>query len=300
MTETMETTDQPSRERAAMETTGAAEPSNPGEISASTGGDLSRISSRAGIAVADGVPLEEAVDDEDDDEDVEEADEEYIAVDHDDMNDFSYYFRRGPVQRQRTAIDELHPFVQTLTLSNLEDCIRVEEAFPEHERCSKEKFVYRLTKCPELSLGLFTLPVLEPEKPKPRPELVAHVIATRTKASQVTDAAMSLPPNWETRGRNSDDCDELEPGHHEWGSTICVHSLAVVPEHQGKKIGSTLMKSYVQRIKEAEIADRIALLAHDDMIGFYENLGFENRGPSKCQFGGGGWSDMILEFSKTS
>lgn len=155
------------------------------------------------------------------------------------------------------------------------------------------QFVYRLTKCPELSLGLFTLPVLEPEKPKPRPELVAHVIATRTKAPRVTDAAMSLPPNWETQGKNSDDCDELEPGHHEWGRTICVHSLAVVPEHQGKKIGSTLMKSYVQRIKEAEIADRIALLAHDDMIGFYENIGFENRGPSKCQFGGGGWSDMV-------
>lgn len=155
------------------------------------------------------------------------------------------------------------------------------------------QFIYRLTKCPELSLGLFTLPVLEPEKPKPRPELVAHVIATRTKAPQVTDAAMSLPPDWETRGKNSDDCDELAPGHHEWGSTICIHSLAVVPEHQGKKVGSTLMKSYIQRIKEAEIADRVALLAHDDMIGFYENLGFENRGASKCQFGGGGWSNMV-------
>jgi Acetyltransferases len=74
---------------------------------------------------------------------------------------------------------------------------------------------------------------------------------------------------------------------------VCVHSLAVLPEHQGKKVGSTLMKSYIQRIKEAEIADRIALLAHDDMIGFYESLGFENKGPSKCQFGGGGWTDMV-------
>lgn len=154
--------------------------------------------------------------------------------------------------------------------------------------------MYRLTRCPELSLGLFTLPVLDPEKPNLRPKLIAHVIATRTNAPRVTDASMSIPSGWQTRGKITDEnCDELEPGHHEFGGTICVHSLAVLPEHQGKKVGSTLMKSYIQRIKEAEIADRIALLAHDDMIGFYESLGFENKGPSKCKFGGGGWSDMV-------
>ena len=42
----------------------------------------------------------------------------------------------------RNAEDEnnLHPYVQTLSLSDLDSCVALEEdAFPEHERCSREK-----------------------------------------------------------------------------------------------------------------------------------------------------------------
>ena len=36
--------------------------------------------------------------------------------------------------------NELHPFVQTLSLSNLESCLALEEAiFPPQERCSRER-----------------------------------------------------------------------------------------------------------------------------------------------------------------
>ena len=77
------------------------------------------------------------------------------------------------------------------------------------------------------------------------------------------------------------------------GRTIAVHSLAVLPEHQGKKVGSMLMESYTQRIKDSKIADRIALLAHGELIKFYEKLGFRNLGPSETKFGGGGWNDMV-------
>jgi len=36
--------------------------------------------------------------------------------------------------------DNLHPYVQTLSISNLESCVALENAiFPEHERCSREK-----------------------------------------------------------------------------------------------------------------------------------------------------------------
>lgn len=38
------------------------------------------------------------------------------------------------------ARDNLHPYVQTLSISNLEDCVALENAvFPEHERCSRGK-----------------------------------------------------------------------------------------------------------------------------------------------------------------
>ncbi|KAJ5651272.1 uncharacterized protein N7484_004995 [Penicillium longicatenatum] len=252
--------------------------------------ELSRIMSRAGIALANGFPL-----DEDDDE--EEVEGDYVAVDQEeDSNEYPYWFRRPPTHH-RTKLDELHPFVQLLSTSNVEDCITVENAFPEAERCSRDKFIYRLTRCPELSLGLFTLP-LYGDQPKPRATLVGHIIATRTSEPSVTDRSMRLPSDWKSE-RWTFECGQAV-GHEEGGRTIAIHSLAVLPEHQGKQVGSTLMKSYIHRIREAQIADRIAIIAHDHLVPFYESFGFESHGPSKCQFGGGGWVDLVLELGNES
>ncbi|KKK13741.1 hypothetical protein ARAM_001675 [Aspergillus rambellii] len=254
--------------------------------------DLSRLTEHAEAIIANGLPLEEV--DEDDEEEYEDADEDYVAVDHDDLNEYPYWFRRPPVHHP-SKLDDLHPFVQVLTESNVDDCILVEEAFPEHERCTREKFTYRLGRCPELCLGLFTLPIIDEGEPKPRPTLVGHIIATRTSTPHVTDKSMELPANWKTERLTVVDGQTV--GHDEYGSTIAIHSLAVLREHQGKQVGSTLMKAYIQRIREAMIADRIVLIAHDHLVPYYESFGFENRGLSKCQFGGGGWTDMVLEFN---
>ena len=85
------------------------------------------------------------------------------------------------------------------------------------------------------------------------------------------------------------------PGHHENGRTIAVHSLGVLPEFQKKGLGKIIMKSYIQRIESSGISDRIALLAHEHLIKFYESLGFENRGKSEVGFGGGGWTNMVID-----
>ena len=114
-----------------------------------TGSDLSRLANRAGISLANGLPI----DDEDEDEEDEEVGGEYVAVDHDDINDFSYWFRRPPVH-QRTKLDELHPFVQVLNVSNVDDCVSVENAFPEQERCSRDKVGLHLVFLAETSLSL--------------------------------------------------------------------------------------------------------------------------------------------------
>lgn len=224
--------------------------------------------------------------------DVDDFDGDYVAVDHDDVNDFSYWFRRSPPS-QSSKLNHLNPFVQSLSISNVDDCVAVESAFPEHERCSREKLLYRLTRCPELSFGMFTMPTAAEGQPKPRPKLIGHIISTRTSYPHVTDASMKLPPNWENERASFED--EKPIGHEEFGPTLCIHSLAVVPEHQGKQVGRTLIRSYIQRMKDAQIVKRIALIAHDHLIPFYESLGFETRGPSDCQFGGGGWFDMVME-----
>lgn len=43
-------------------------------------------------------------------------------------------------QQPKAEKDNLHPYVQTLSLSNLESCVALENAvFPDQERCSREK-----------------------------------------------------------------------------------------------------------------------------------------------------------------
>ena len=103
---------------------------------------------------------------------------------------------------------------------------------------------------------------------------------------------MDIPTNWQSDGQTKADV-----GHNEHGRTLAVHSLAVLPAYQGRGLGSILMKAYVQRMVESDIADKIALLTYEKLIPYYENLGFENRGRSSCRFGGGNWNDMVCPWS---
>lgn len=126
-------TDRPAETMSEAEPTELKPVSNVEEFSLPmTADDIARIDPRIQAAMATGLPLEDA------DEDEEDMDEGYVAVDHDDTSDFSYWFRRPPMH-QRTPLDELHPFVQVLSVSNVDDCVQVENALPEPERCSREK-----------------------------------------------------------------------------------------------------------------------------------------------------------------
>lgn len=96
----------------------------------------SRIAEQSAVARADGHSEDEknGLDGYDDD------DGDFVAVDHEDLDDYSWSFYRPPQpQSGRSMIDQLHPFVQLLSASNVDDCLKVEESFPENERCSREK-----------------------------------------------------------------------------------------------------------------------------------------------------------------
>lgn len=48
--------------------------------------------------------------------------------------------KMSEAMRKAERREELHPYVSTLSLADVESCVRLEEAsFPEHERCSREK-----------------------------------------------------------------------------------------------------------------------------------------------------------------
>jgi GNAT superfamily N-acetyltransferase len=160
-----------------------------------------------------------------------------------------------------------------------------------------------LTNCATLSLGIFTshhddsdvkIPTSATSAPvySGVPErkcvLLGHIIATKTHNATVTDNDMAIPdPKASTP--------DPTLGHKEDGRTICIHSLAVLPQYQRRGLGKTLMEAYIQRIESHGVADRLALIAHEHLIPYYESFGFVNKGKSECQFGGGGWFDMVRE-----
>lgn len=217
--------------------------------------------------------------------------------------------RRSRAQSgQAKNLYNLHPYIRPLTISDLEACVALENAAfdEERERCSREKFEYRLTRCGELSLGLFcsttpdsdlkaeTLEVSRPVETNRKngdvAVLLAHIVATRSTGDVVTDQAMDYPKDWNTSRPSAS-----PSGHQDSGRTICLHSLAVSPGFQDRGIGRTLLNAYLQQMNSAGIADKIALIAHDHVSGYYEGLGFTNKGASKAEFGGGGWTDMVME-----
>ncbi|EEQ29409.1 acetyltransferase [Microsporum canis CBS 113480] len=227
---------------------------------------------------------DEDEDDDEDDDDVEDIyptaggvfnteEDDFVAVDHSDASDYPWYMRsRAPARK--SELDKLHPYVQLLSVSDVEGCEKVELAFPEPERST-------------------------PGNNKPKAVLLAHILATRTTSPVITNATMEIPKDWRNKKSALPRSSDEEPiGHQDEGSTIAIHSLAVLPEHQDKGLGKLLIKSYIQRIQDAKIADRLVLLAHDHLLPFYTSLGFENIGRSKCTFGGGGWNDLVLDFNK--
>ena len=54
--------------------------------------------------------------------------------------------------------------------------------------------------------------------------------------------------------------------------TAYIHYLLINPEFQGEGIGGELVKRVAEKYKDYL---RIVLVAYDEEIGFYENLGFE-------------------------
>lgn len=154
-----------------------------------------------------------------------------------------------------------------------------------------------MSRCPELSFGIWTQPTKVQQEKSGKPlkrKLVAMIVATRTPAPCVTDASMDYPKDWRTNKSTvpAKGQDEVL-GHQDVGGTIALHSLVTSPEHRNKGLANVLLKSYIQRIKDSKIAERIALLAHDDLERFYGRFGFDSMGPSSCTHGGGGWNNMV-------
>ena len=179
-------------------------------------------------------------------------------------------------------------------------------------RLTNGQLEYRLKTCGELCSGLFAsayatspgplatlmkarkFPSVDSSDSDRKKLLLGHIIATKHSSPIVTDDSMDFPSDWRTKY-------QLTPtvGHSEDGETVCLHSLCVHPDLHAKGIGAVLLRGWTQRIKDSGVAKRIALICREHLVPWYEKAGFEKVGPSKCQYGGGGWIDMVMEFDKS-
>lgn len=125
--------------------------------------------------------------------------------------------------------------------------------------------------------------------------LIAHILATKTHAETVTEASMEIPDLDEHHRVKDPKSDNR--GHRNDGRTLAVHSVVVDPAYQGQSIGSIVLKDYIQRMTTLHVADRISILVHDRLMPFYKLQGFQDLGPSHCEFSGGNWYDMSRPFS---
>ncbi|KAK3306645.1 uncharacterized protein B0T15DRAFT_492178 [Chaetomium strumarium] len=219
----------------------------------------------------------------------------------------------SPETRLREAlpfITEFVPFIRPLTVSDVDSCIALENACfsnPAH-RASPEKLEYRLTVCPELSLGIFLTVIPEQANdlgietlPHAKPVetgradgavsmLLAHIVSSRCRGDIVTDSDMDYPKDWRNQKSRA-----AEVGHQESGTTVGLHSLAVLPRLHRSGLGQMIMKAYLDQMRGYGVVNRVALICQDHLVSYYERLGFKNLGESKAQFGGGGWNDMVYD-----
>ncbi|KAL2267519.1 hypothetical protein VTJ83DRAFT_4796 [Remersonia thermophila] len=212
------------------------------------------------------------------------------------------------------CIKKFSPLVRPLSISDLKSAIALENAAfpnPDH-RASLEKLEYRLSVCPELSLGVFV--TLVPEQAKAlgiatletanpveggRADgavsvLLAHIVSTRCRGAIITDDDMAYPKEWRDRARRSG-----QPvGHYEAGKTVGVHSLAVLPLLHRCGIGQLIMRSFLDQMSGCGLVDKVALICQEHLVAYYQRLGFQHLGESKAQFGGGGWHDMVYDLAR--
>ena len=86
-------------------------------------------------------------------------------------------------------------------------------------------------------------------------------------------------------------------GHDPDGKNMVVFALAVLPEFQKQGIARQLMARFVEEARERR-KENILLLCKQNLIAYYERLGFDHAGLSRSTHGGAEWHEMRLVLVK--
>ena len=88
---------------------------------------------------------------------------------------------------------------------------------------------------------------------------------------------------------------ETMADHDEEGNTLCMHSVCVQEEKRRKKVGQKMLQRYLEHVKEKRKEVGVVLLiCKEQLINFYESVGFELVGPSDVVHGKDKWYELKL------
>ena len=80
-------------------------------------------------------------------------------------------------------------------------------------------------------------------------------------------------------------------GHAPHGKNLVVFALAVLPEFQKRGIASQLMSRFVEDARQRK-RENVLLMCKQNLIAYYERMGFTHVGLSKSTHGGAEWHEM--------
>lgn len=156
--------------------------------------------------------------------------------------------------------------IRTVLPKDLDDCFRVETSgFPPEEAATRETI--------KLRMETFTQGFLVAE-------LDGRVIGILNSA--VTD-----------KDDLSDEALKQLVGHDPNGRNMVVFALAVLPEFQKQGVARQLMLHFMDEARQNN-KEAILLMCKQNLIAYYERLGFTHAGLSKSTHGGAEWHEMRL------
>lgn len=82
-------------------------------------------------------------------------------------------------------------------------------------------------------------------------------------------------------------------GHHPDGKNLVVFALAVLPEYQKRGIASRLMSRFAAEARQQK-KESVLLMCKQNLIAYYERMGFQHVGLSRSTHGGAEWHEMRL------
>ncbi|KAK6334625.1 hypothetical protein TWF718_010081 [Orbilia javanica] len=136
------------------------------------------------------------------------------------------------------------------------------------------------------------LPVSQP------PQTSESQDAPPTQPAADSQASTAAAPPSEAPKQAVKEAAPAVEGHVEHGETVCIHSLCVDPNYRNNGYSQVLLRDFCQRMKDAGLSKRIALICRKETTGVYtKSQFFRYKGNSAVTHGGVSWVDMVYEYT---